>query len=193
MPDYLLHRPSAHALVLHTNKAGGFGTSGTGMGSQEHGQAGTVDRHAARHFPWQISSLKESREEGGQWLILAVSGGGHGLHYQPSPLLLSSILSPGARSLPPAHIHCSYRRIAPTFQRTWRGAEEGAFRAVGGRVDICGGVGAHWSRPLLTFGALKGCMPRGTGKYVFVTSCNHPLGGHWFKKEVEQEMSVSAH
>lgn len=55
--------------------AGGFGTSGTGMGPQEHRQAARVDRRAARRFPGQISSLKESREEGGEWLILAVSRG----------------------------------------------------------------------------------------------------------------------
>lgn len=81
--DYLLHRPSAHTLVLHTNKSRGFGTSGTEIGPQERRQAGTVDRHAACRFPWQIRSLKESRAEGGAWLILEVSRG-QLLHYHPS-------------------------------------------------------------------------------------------------------------
>lgn len=40
---YLLHRPSAQALLLHADRTRGFGPSGTQNGPQEHRQAAAAD------------------------------------------------------------------------------------------------------------------------------------------------------
>lgn len=189
MLDYLLHRPSAHALVLHANKTRGFGTSGTEMGPQELCQAGPVDRHAAHRFPWQISSLKESRQEGGEWLILTVSRG-QWLHYHPTlgPSIVVQVhlisrreiydtsaypllLSPHSSSLPE-------NMVSP--QRSKRGGFQ-SIREHAGHLLRCWTSLVQAIPHCLCSAALKGSscgsspctgpyMPHQAGKYVFSDS-----------------------
>lgn len=129
--DYLFHRSSVLCSSTQT-KPGALVPQGL-----KWARRNTRDRHAARRFPRQIRSLKESREDGGEWLILAGVSGSIIIPPWGPPLLSRSTVSPGTRSVAPAHIHCSYRHTALAFQRTREGADEGPSRALESRGDIC--------------------------------------------------------
>lgn len=117
---YLLHRPSAPPRRQDPG-LWSLGDSDRPAGTPPS----CCGRYAAAAgFPWQIRSLKESRQEGGEGLVPAVSGGvgGGGVSGPLSalsgapPLLSRPVLSPAAGSVTPAHIATE---LQPSGGRGW--------------------------------------------------------------------------
>lgn len=82
------------------------------------------DRRAARHSPPPsppADKPPERKQRGRRRVAHSCSLQGSVAplsSLSEAPLLFRSILSPGTRSMTPAHIHSPYRRVALAFQRT---------------------------------------------------------------------------